>query len=304
VKTSAATGLTFTFAGLIRAHGQSGGGTTWNPETTFATTWATDVSTTWNQEATYVATTWPGHETSTTYDPNGSYVETTNPNQEYTTTYDPNVYETTQPATIQTTITTTQSTTVSTTSIVDLAIQGYHAGSPVVGATADYGESAPIALAGGLYMLKVKYWMSPDHGSGNLVVVEMAAEIYSSAGNPISHLATSPRAKLEGSIGMTRNSFSSVAMPVGLNVINLIGQDTFIEPSRINGDTLHKIEAWLEVTLTRDYVNHTAIIAGKAKGSYEKIRLNPVTSTPAILIPKTIIALDCEIGVAVIELVS
>lgn len=108
VKTSAATGLTFTFAGLIRAHGQSGGGTTWNQEATFGTTWATDVSTTWNQEATYVATTWPGYETSTTYDPNGSYIETTNPYQEYTTTCDPNVYETTQ---AETEIATTHQTT-------------------------------------------------------------------------------------------------------------------------------------------------------------------------------------------------
>ena len=80
VKTSAATGLTFTFAGLIRAHGQSGGGnTTWNPEGTFFST---------NSGET------------TTYDPNGTYV-TTDPG--VTTTWDPDQ-----------TITTAEETTTST----------------------------------------------------------------------------------------------------------------------------------------------------------------------------------------------
>jgi len=78
VKTSAATGLTFTFAGLIRAHGQSGGGnTTWNPEGTFSST---------NSGET------------TTYDPNGTYV-TTEPG--VTTTWDPDA--TTVPETATTT---------------------------------------------------------------------------------------------------------------------------------------------------------------------------------------------------------
>jgi hypothetical protein len=73
VKTSAATGLTFTFAGLIRAHGQSGGGnTTWNPEGTFFST---------NSGET------------TTYDPNGTYV-TTDPG--VTTTWDPDVTTTSE----------------------------------------------------------------------------------------------------------------------------------------------------------------------------------------------------------------
>jgi hypothetical protein len=81
VKTSAATGLTFTFAGLIRAHGQSGGGnTTWNPEGTFFST---------NSGET------------TTYDPNGTYV-TTDPG--VTTTWDPDA--TTCVTTLQTTVTT------------------------------------------------------------------------------------------------------------------------------------------------------------------------------------------------------
>jgi hypothetical protein len=80
VKTSAATGLTFTFAGLISAHGQSGGGnTTWNPEGTFFST---------NSGET------------TTYDPNGTYV-TTDPG--VTTTWDPDQ-----------TITTAEETTTST----------------------------------------------------------------------------------------------------------------------------------------------------------------------------------------------
>jgi len=81
VKTSAATGLTFTFAGLIRAHGQSGGGnTTWNPEGTFFST---------NSGET------------TTYDPNGTNV-TTDPG--VTTTWDPDA--TTCVTTLQTTVTT------------------------------------------------------------------------------------------------------------------------------------------------------------------------------------------------------
>jgi hypothetical protein len=84
VKTSAATGLTFTFAGLIRAHGQSGGvNTTWNPEGTFFSI---------NSGET------------TTYDPNGTYV-TTDPG--VTTTWDPDA--TTVPETTTTTeITTTE----------------------------------------------------------------------------------------------------------------------------------------------------------------------------------------------------
>lgn len=78
VKTSAATGLTFTFAGLIRAHGQSGGGnTTWNPEGTFFST---------NSGET------------TTYDPNGTYVTT---ESGVTTTWDPDA--TTVPETATTT---------------------------------------------------------------------------------------------------------------------------------------------------------------------------------------------------------
>lgn len=91
VKTSAATGLTFTFAGLIRAHGQSGGGnTTWNPEGTFSST---------NSGET------------TTYDPNGTYV-TTEPG--VTTTWDPDattVPETTVP---EETTTVPQTTTMPT----------------------------------------------------------------------------------------------------------------------------------------------------------------------------------------------
>ena len=88
VKTSAATGLTFTFAGLIRAHGQSGGGnTTWNPEGTFFST---------NSGET------------TTYDPNGTYV-TTDPG--VTTTWDPDV--TTMPETTMPEETTTVQTTTS-----------------------------------------------------------------------------------------------------------------------------------------------------------------------------------------------
>jgi hypothetical protein len=83
VKTSAATGLTFTFAGLIRAHGQSGGGnTTWNPEGTFFST---------NSGET------------TTYDPNGTYV-TTDPG--VTTTWDPDATTTSETTTIDTTATT------------------------------------------------------------------------------------------------------------------------------------------------------------------------------------------------------
>lgn len=63
VKTSAATGLTFTFAGLIRAHGQSGGGTTW--------------------PGSYYTTTWDSLATATS-------------SPEYTTTCNPNVIVTTQ----------------------------------------------------------------------------------------------------------------------------------------------------------------------------------------------------------------
>ena len=49
VKQTAATGLTFTFAGLIRAHGQTGGNTTWQATTSPETTDATTTVTTYDQ---------------------------------------------------------------------------------------------------------------------------------------------------------------------------------------------------------------------------------------------------------------
>ena len=90
VKQTAATGLTFTFAGLIRAHGQTGGGSTSN------TTWNTTENTTWSPDidiygSTYDTTFDSSFETSWSPDIDiyGSTYETT-----YNTTFDSS-YETT-----------------------------------------------------------------------------------------------------------------------------------------------------------------------------------------------------------------
>ena len=84
VKKTAATGLTFTFAGLIRAHGESGGG-----ETTFLTT----VDTTWDPNGGYTTT---NSGQTTTWDPMESSYSTT----EQETTWDPmQTTSTTEPET-------------------------------------------------------------------------------------------------------------------------------------------------------------------------------------------------------------
>lgn len=191
VKTSAATGLTFTFAGLIRAHGQSGGGTTWNPEETFGT----DVSTTWNQEATYVATTWPGNHYSTTWDPNGSYGETTNPYQEYTTTFDPNVYETTQPETEATT-----------TEPLKYKLVSNAKGTGGPPPNDPYNETVHPAdlrtARGHTYGLKVKYWVNPAVGEGNNIKIEFSGEIFPKNINPLdaAPITTTKKLTFEGDL--------------------------------------------------------------------------------------------------------
>jgi hypothetical protein len=110
VKKSLATSMTFTFTGLIRAHGEEvgGGTTTWNPEESTAetsdsggtTTWnpeestfeASSVETTWNPDGSTVETTDGG---STTWDPDASTVDSTIDS----TTWDPD--ETTEPETTE-----------------------------------------------------------------------------------------------------------------------------------------------------------------------------------------------------------
>ena len=149
VKTSAATGLTFTFAGLIRAHGQSGGGnTTWNPEGTFFST---------NSGET------------TTYDPNGTYV-TTDPG--VTTTWDPDV--TTMPETTMPEETTT---------VPETTLAYYVQGSPARDEALDdlgegYSQSGllpiPHVIAG---YAKVKFDLNPPNGKGQEVSVAAKLEV-------------------------------------------------------------------------------------------------------------------------------
>jgi hypothetical protein len=151
VKTSAATGLTFTFAGLIRAHGQSGGGnTTWNPEGTFFST---------NSGET------------TTYDPNGTYV-TTEPG--VTTTWDPDA--TTVPE-----ITTTAPEEMTTVPETTLAyyVQGSPAGDEDLDDLGEgYSQSGllpiPHVIAG---YAKVKFDLNPPDGKGQEVSVVAKLEI-------------------------------------------------------------------------------------------------------------------------------
>jgi hypothetical protein len=91
VKRSAATGITLSFAGLIRAHGGGGGDgttteattetTTWEPHgTTYETTWET----TWDPYGTTYDTTWE-----TTWDPYGTTYDTTNPEETTAQPHDP-----------------------------------------------------------------------------------------------------------------------------------------------------------------------------------------------------------------------
>lgn len=85
VKKSLATSAAVSFAGLIRAHGEEGGGTTtWNPEqTTVATT--DGQTTTWNPDYTTFETT--AGET-TTWDPEETTVQTTTNTTGQTHVYD------------------------------------------------------------------------------------------------------------------------------------------------------------------------------------------------------------------------
>jgi hypothetical protein len=75
VKKSLATSMTFTFVGLIKAHGEEAGGTTtWNPEESTAETSDSGGTTTWNPDGSTVETTDGGP---TTWDPDASTMETT-----------------------------------------------------------------------------------------------------------------------------------------------------------------------------------------------------------------------------------
>lgn len=68
VKKSFATSAAVSFAGLIRAHGEEGGGTSWNPEETTVATTSGGI-TTWNPDETtfdYWSTTWNPEETTAT----------------------------------------------------------------------------------------------------------------------------------------------------------------------------------------------------------------------------------------------
>ena len=76
VKKTLATSVSISFAGLIRAHGEEGGGTTtWNPDNTAATTTDSGGTTTWNPDQTSYATTFT--QTSTTWNPDETTVVAT-----------------------------------------------------------------------------------------------------------------------------------------------------------------------------------------------------------------------------------
>jgi hypothetical protein len=165
VKTSAATGLTFTFAGLIRAHGQSGGG-----------------NTTWNPEGTYFST---NSGETTTYDPNGTYV-TTDPG--VTTTWDPDA--TTMPE-----ITTTEPET---TTRLKYKLVSNAKGKQ--GDTNDpYNELWALVnlktARAHTYGLKIKYWVYPPCGEGSNIKIEFSGELFPNYINPLNAAPTATTSK-------------------------------------------------------------------------------------------------------------
>jgi hypothetical protein len=174
VKTSAATGLTFTFAGLIRAHGQSGGGnTTWNPEGTFFST---------NSGET------------TTYDPNGTYV-TTDPG--VTTTWDPDA-------------TTTPETTMpeETTNTTNTTQPGYYVkGTPSGPWHNGSGATSNVASMDG-WNAQIIVQSDPLSGIGNPVTVSCYVQTWHDS-SPVNTITNHMFLALAGAVHSTTGAFAS-----------------------------------------------------------------------------------------------
>lgn len=169
VKKSLATSMTFSFSGLIRAHGEEGGSTTvattdettvFNPDdTTFATTGSTDSSET------------------TTWDPDG------------TTIIDTVFEETTWNPEDTTIAETTSETTIATTVLVYKLITDRPGGFYGMPHGDDYSEKAlsyDIKSRRGIsYEGKVKYWTAPAIGEGLSIRIDFEPEFNEmGAGHP------------------------------------------------------------------------------------------------------------------------